>query len=71
MSILKFKVALSGEVSPNGNDPQAADIAMTADDLRYALEQAMQHVIGNGLITGESSATLEDYSIEVSVERQV
>lgn len=64
---LKFKVTFSGEVAPDGNDPDAADIAMTADELKHALQHALQHVVSNGMITGESPATLEDYSVDIQV----
>ena len=68
MTSLRFKVAFKGEVAPDGNDPEVGDIAMTRDELKCALHQAIQHVIRNGLITGDSPATLEDFSVDVYVE---
>lgn len=68
MTPLKFMVTFKGEVAPDGNDPEAQDIAMTRGELDYALHQAIKHAVSNGLITGETPATLEDYSVDVYVE---
>ena len=48
MSQLHFSMVFSGTVSPNGNDPEANDIAMTRDDLNANLEQAIANITGNG-----------------------
>lgn len=67
MSQLHFSMVFSGTVSPNGNDPEANDIAMTRDDLNANLEQAIANITGNGMVTGETPATLEGHSYSVQI----
>lgn len=70
MESLKFSLTFSGTVSPNGGDIEADSIAMTKDDLVANLEQAVSYITGNGLVTGETPATLEDHDTFIRVENE-
>lgn len=62
MSPLHFSLIFTGTVSPNGGDEDANGIAMTRGELNANLEQAVANITGNGLVTGDTPATLDDYS---------
>lgn len=62
MSPMHFSLIFTGTVSPNGGDEKANDIAMTRGELNAHLEQAVLNITGNGLVTGDTPATLEDHS---------
>lgn len=67
MSNLHFSLTLSGTVSPNGGNEEANQDAMTASELRHNLAQAISHITGEGLVTGHSPATLEEYAEAIHV----
>lgn len=71
MSMLHFSVTITGAVSPNGGDEEANGFAMTAADLLGNLEHAVSSVTANGLVTGDTPATLDetDNSVRVSTSR--
>jgi len=67
MNNLHFSLTFTGTVSPNGGDVDADHIALTAGELRHNLAQAISHITGEGLVTGESPATLEDHADAIHV----
>lgn len=62
MTPLHFSLIFTGTVSPNGGDEEANGIAMTRGELNAHLEQAVLNITGNGLVTGDTPATLEEHS---------
>lgn len=62
MSPLHFSLIFSGTVSPDGGDAEAENIALTPVELLANLEQAVNTITGNGLVTGDSPATLDEHS---------
>ena len=41
--------------------------SMTKEEIREQLEQAVQHIMGEGLVTGETAGEVESYSHKVTV----
>lgn len=48
MNAIKFTLTFTGEIQPDGNDPEAQDIAMTRPELACQLERMVQNAISNG-----------------------
>ncbi|MCK5532933.1 MAG: hypothetical protein KAI85_16970 [Halopseudomonas aestusnigri] len=67
MNNLHFSMTFSGTVSPNGGDESANTIAMTEHELRHTLYSAISHITGEGLVTGDTPATLGEHSTAVRV----
>lgn len=69
MSPLHFSLVFSGTVLPNGGDDEANPQAMTAGELRYNLAAAIEAVTGNGEVTLDSPATVEEHTYSVCVAK--
>ena len=57
MSPLHFSLIFSGTVSPDGGDAEAENIALTPVELLANLEQAVNTITGNGLVTRRPLST--------------
>ena len=56
MKTLKLRLTLDVEIDPQGQ---------TADDCKQYLHRMLNHGIANGLLTGDSPATVEHYKFKV------
>ncbi|CRN66798.1 hypothetical protein PAERUG_P40_Scotland_4_VIM_2_09_12_04101 [Pseudomonas aeruginosa] len=62
MNSLNFSLIISGTVRPCADDESANDSAVARSKLSVRLEQAVAEITGSSLLTGETFATLNDYS---------
>ncbi|EMN3633147.1 hypothetical protein [Pseudomonas triclosanedens] len=69
MQSIHFSLIFTGTVSPNGGDEQANHLALTEGELRHNLAAAIDGVTGNGGVTQDSPATLEEHACEVFVAK--
>lgn len=67
MSPLHFSLLFSGTVIPNNGDDVGNAIAITRSELHANLDQAVANITGNGLVTGNTSATLDEHSHQVRI----
>ncbi len=68
MDNIKFTLTFKGEVSPYGDDPEAEHIAITRDELISQLSRLISFALSNGLVTGDSPATLTNHSFHISID---
>lgn len=68
---LLFTLTLTGVVDPSGNqfEGDTSEEAMTTDTLSRNLDYCGQVIMGNGLITADTIATLESHDLTVTVTR--
>ncbi|WP_137887689.1 hypothetical protein [Pseudomonas sp. 2FE] len=66
MNNMNFTLTFQGTVSPDGGDATASG-SLSCHELIDNLGHAVKVIVGNGLVTGESAATLEVYESIVSV----
>ncbi len=57
METLKFKIELNLEIDPQGVAPRS---------IQNGLFRFFRHAIDNGLLTGETLATVESYDFEIA-----
>jgi len=67
MHDLAFSLSFTGTVSPNGGEESSNHIALSRQELIAKLNDAINHVLSNGLVTGGSPATLESHEIKIQV----
>jgi len=67
MKPIHFSLTLSGVVQPNGGDVSANHMAMTPGEVSAHLADAVSNITGEGLITGETPATLEEHETIIFV----
>lgn len=68
---MHFNLTFTGIVSSDGGDPGAADIAMKEAELRENLGRLVSIGLSEGIITGDSPATLDEHELYVSVKASV
>jgi len=67
MKEIGFTAIITGSVAPSGNDPDGEHTAITPEELKANLHVAMQSILGDGRVTGESPATVESVTIKIAV----
>jgi hypothetical protein len=61
MKTLKYRLTLDVEFDPQGTDPR---------DLEHNLYQVVRDAVNNGTLSGETSATVEEYDYSVKKVRK-
>lgn len=67
MALLHFTMTVTGTVNTDGGDSAASHLALSEAELAANLVDAVSHITGAGMVTGDSPATLDVHAHTVRV----